>query len=169
MDPDELSGEGGQRAQNPGVDSMWGGGPRWIILSDVTLPKLLYVYILSTYGSSGPGRGKSWTNVTFFFKSQRLLRTEKSKYSYTFKSYYLILASRVLKIWVSGFRSNLGCAQYAQSWVFFKTFKIELFLLLYYSGSKIATAMVFIWGDRGYPAVRFEYKTASWQYLVEQI
>ena len=27
------------------------------------------------YGSSGPGREKSWTNVTFFFKSQRLLIT----------------------------------------------------------------------------------------------
>ena len=29
--------------------------------------------------------------------------------------------------------------------------------------------MVFIWGDRGYPAVRFEYKTASEQYLVHEI
>ena len=28
--------------------------------------------------------------------------------------------------------------------------------------------MVFIWGDRGYPAIRFEYKTASGQYLVAE-
>ena len=31
--------------------------------------------------------------------------------------------------------------------------------MLYYSAGKNATAMVFIGGDRGYPAVRFEYKT----------
>ena len=36
--------------------------------------------------------------MSLFFKSQRLLRTEKSKNSYTFKSYYLILALGVLKI-----------------------------------------------------------------------
>ena len=29
--------------------------------------------------------------------------------------------------------------------------------------------MVFIWGDRGYSAVRFEYKTASERYLVAEI
>ena len=29
--------------------------------------------------------------------------------------------------------------------------------------------MVFIWGDRGYPAVRFEYKSASERYLVTEI
>ena len=29
--------------------------------------------------------------------------------------------------------------------------------------------MVFIGGDRGYPAVRFEYKTASEQYLVAEL
>ena len=42
--------------------------------------------------------GKKLDKCHIFFKSQRLLRTEKSKNSYTFKSYYLILASRVLKI-----------------------------------------------------------------------
>ena len=125
--------------------------------------------IFYVYGSSGPGRGKSWTNVTFFFKSQRLLWTDKSKNSYTFKSFYLILFSAVLKIWVSGFRRNLGCARYAQSWVFFQNFQNTAFLLLYYSASKKATAMVFIWGDRGYPAVRFEYKTASERYLVAEL
>ena len=66
--------------------------------------------------------GKKLDKCHFFFKSQRLLRTEKSKNSYTFKSYYLILASRVLNIWVSGFRRNLGCARYAQSWVLFQNF-----------------------------------------------
>ena len=40
------------------------------------------------------------------------------------------------------------------------------FWLLYYSGCKKATSMVFIWGDKGYPAIRFEYKTASEQYLI---
>ena len=113
--------------------------------------------------------GKKLDKCHFFFKSQRLLRTEKSKNSYTFKSYYLILASGVLKIWVSGFRRNLGCARYAQSWVFFQNFQNTAFLLLYYSASKKATAMVFIWGDRGYPAVRFEYKTASERYLVAEL
>ena len=29
--------------------------------------------------------------------------------------------------------------------------------------------MVFIGGDRGYPAVRFEYKTASERYLVDEL
>ena len=29
--------------------------------------------------------------------------------------------------------------------------------------------MVFIWGDRRYPAIRFEYKTASEQYLVAEL
>ena len=42
-------------------------------------------------------------------------------------------------------------------------------LLLYYSASKKAIAMVFIWGDRGYPAVRFKYKTASDWYLVAEL
>ena len=34
---------------------------------------------------------------------------------------------------------------------------------------KKAIAMVFIWGDRGYPAARFEYKTASERYLVAEL
>ena len=37
----------------------------------------------------------------------------------------------------------------AQSWVFFQNYQNTAFLLLYYSASKKATAMVFIWGDRG--------------------
>ena len=113
--------------------------------------------------------GEKVGQMSFFFKSQRLLRTEKSKNSYTFKSYYLILASGVLKIWVSGFGRNLGCVRYAQSWVFFQNFQNPAFLLLYYSASKKARTMVFIWGDRGYPAVCFEYKTASGQYSVAEI
>ena len=71
--------------------------------------------------------GKKLDKCHFFFKSQRLLRTEKSKNSYTFKSYYLILASGVLKIWVLGFRHNLGGARYAQSWVFFHNFQNTAF------------------------------------------
>ena len=32
-----------------------------------------------------------------------------------------------------------------------------------------ATAMIFIWGHRGYPPVRFEYKTAFGGFIVDQI
>ena len=42
--------------------------------------------------------GEKVGQMSFFFLSQRLLRTEKSKNSKTFKSYYLILALAVLKI-----------------------------------------------------------------------
>ena len=59
-----------------------------------------------------------------------------------------------------------GCALNAQIRVFFKLSKIQCFLLLYYSACKKAIAMVFIWGDKAYPATRFEYKTASERYLV---
>ena len=41
--------------------------------------------------------------------------------------------------------------------------------MLYYSACEKATAMVFIWDDRGYPAVRFEYKMASERFLVAEI
>ena len=63
----------------------------------------------------------------------------------------------------------LGCVPYAQSWVFFQILQNTVFLLLYYSACKKATAMVFIWGDRGYPVVRFEYRTASERYLVVEL
>ena len=52
--------------------------------------------------------------------------------------------------------------------VFSKYLK-DSFLLLYYSAYKRATEVVFIWGDRGYPVVRFEYKTASERYLVAKL
>ena len=58
-------------------------------------------------------------------------------------------------------RPNLG--------VFFPNLLNSTFLSLYYSAHEKATAVVFIWGDRGYPAVRFEYKTASERYLVAEI
>ena len=57
-----------------------------------TLNDAIYIWVIRTR------TGKKLDKCHFFFKSQRLLRTEKSKNSYTFKSYYLILASRVLKI-----------------------------------------------------------------------
>ena len=41
--------------------------------------------------------------------------------------------------------------------------------MFYYSACKKATAKVFIWGDKGYPAVRFEYKTSSERYLVAEL
>ena len=73
------------------------------------------------------------------------------------------------KIQVSGFWQNLGCALYTQSWVFFQNFKNTAFLLLYYLACKKATAIFFIWGDRRYPAVCFEYKTTSELYLVTEL
>ena len=51
-----------------------------------------YIWVIRTR------TGKKLDKCHFFFKSQRLLRTEKSKNSYTFKSCYLILAHAVLKI-----------------------------------------------------------------------
>ena len=42
--------------------------------------------------------GEKVGQMSLFFKSQRLLQTEKSKNSHTFKSYYLILAVAVSKI-----------------------------------------------------------------------
>ena len=74
------------------------------------------------------------------------------------------------KIQVSAFRCHLGCTPYAPNWVFFSSNLWNwTFLLLYYSARKKATSTVFIWGDKGYPAVRFEFKTASEQYLVAEI
>ena len=51
----------------------------------------------------------------------------------------------------------------------FQIFQNTAFLLLYYSACKKGTTMVLIWGDRGYPAIRFEYKTTSEQYLVTEL
>ena len=59
--------------------------------------------------------------------------------------------------WVCTARPNLGVFFYFQN---------TAFLLLYYSACKKATSMAFILVDRGYPAVRFEYKTTSETYLV---
>ena len=78
--------------------------------------------------------GKKLDKCHSFFKSQRLLRIEKSKNSYTFKSYYLILALGVLRIWVSGLRRNLGWARYAQSWVFFQHFQNTAFFVAFLLG-----------------------------------
>ena len=85
------------------------------------------------------------------------------------KSLFLFIQCLPQKIQVSAFGRNLGCAPYAQNWVFFQNFQNTAFLLLYYSAREKATTMVFIGGDRGYPAARFEYKTASERYLVAEI
>ena len=64
----------------------------------------------------------------------------------------------------------LGCAPYAQSWVFFQNVQNSAFLLLHYSAIKKAAAMVFIEViHRGYPFVCFEYKTPSERYLVVEL
>ena len=86
-----------------------------------------------------------------------------------FYIFLLIFVWKLQKIWVSGFRCNPGCAPYTQSWVFFQNFENAAFWLLYYSSCKKATAIGFIRDDRGYPADRFEYKTASERYLVAEI
>ena len=90
--------------------------------------------------------GKKLDKCHSLIKSSRLLRREKRKNSYTFRSYYLNLAVGVSKIRVSGFRRNIGCSRFVQSWVFFQNFQNTALLLLYYSASKKATEMVFIWG-----------------------
>ena len=44
--------------------------------------------------------------------------------------FYIFLLTFVWKrqkIWVLGFRRNLGCAPYSRSWVFFKIVKMQLF------------------------------------------
>ena len=46
---------------------------------------------------------------------------------------------------------------------------VSLLMIFWNLACKKATAMVFIRGDRGYPAVRFEYKTASERYLVAEL
>ena len=48
-------------------------------------------------------------------------------------------------------------------------FQNTAFLLLHYSACKKANKVVFTWGDRGYPADRFEYKMASERYLVTEL
>ena len=52
---------------------------------------------------------------------------------------------------------------------FFQIADIQRSCCFNYSACKKATAMVFISGDRGYHAIRFEYKTASEQYLVAEL
>ena len=47
--------------------------------------------------------------------------------------------------------------------------KIQLHCCFYISAHTKATSIIFIWGQRGYPPVCFEYKTASEQYLVAEI
>ena len=64
---------------------------------------------------------------------------------------------------------DLGVKHTPEFGCFFNIFKIQLSLLLYYSALKLATTMVLKLGDRGYPAIRFEYKTASEQYLVAEL
>jgi len=53
------------------------------------------------------------------------------------------------------FRYNLGCAPYTRNWAFFQKFQNTSYLSLYYSDCKKSAAMDFIWGDKGYPAIRF--------------
>ena len=89
--------------------------------------------------------------VFFFTSSNRSLAVSCRKFEF-----------QVLGvIWGAHHTPEIGC--------FFKIFKIHVFLLFYYSAYKKAAEMVFIWGDRGYPAVRFEYKTASEWYLVAEL
>ena len=110
---------------------------------------------------TGTRTGKSWQNVTFFFKVRSWYEQIKAKILSS-----SILAGKIVTNKISGFRRNLGCAPYAQSWVFFQNAQNTAFLMLYYSVCKRVTPMVFIWDDRGYLVVRFEYKTALERHLV---
>ena len=42
-------------------------------------------------------------------------------------------------------------------------------MILYISACKKVTVTVFEWGDRGYPSVHFEYRTASGGFMVGEI
>ena len=84
-------------------------------------------------------------------------------------THHLIKQSRSFFEQKMGCRTLNGCVPHAQIWVFFQNFQNTIFLLLYYSACKKATSMDFLWDDRGYPAVRFEYKTASERFLVIEI
>jgi len=62
----------------------------------------------------------------FFFLKDPFKIIQKLVFFLLFCIFLLIFVWKLQKIWVSGFRSNLGCAQYAQNWVFLKNFKIQL-------------------------------------------
>ena len=79
------------------------------------------------------------------------------------------ISQQFIILWKIGHRVYLGCVPYTRNWVFFANLWNSKFCLVYYSARKKATAMVFIWGDRGDHAVRFEYETASERYLVAEI
>ena len=63
--------------------------------------------------------GKKVDEMSLFFLSEKLVRTDKSKNGHNLESFYLILAGKIVPNKISGFRCNLGCAPYTQSWVFF--------------------------------------------------
>ena len=66
--------------------------------------------------------------------------------------------------------SCFGCVPNTQSCVFFQTFQnTAFFVALFLSLWKSYSNGLYMWGDRGYPAVRSEYKTDSEQYLVAEI
>ena len=55
----------------------------------------------------------------------------------------------------------LGRIPNTWSWMFYQNCQNIEFLLDYFSAHEKAIASVLIWGDRVYPSVCFEYKTAS--------
>ena len=88
----------------------------------------------------------------------------KSSKKFFFISFYmflLIFVWKLQKILVTGFRYNLGCAPRPKLDIFSKFLKVHIFCHFITQIVRKTSTMVFIWGDRGYPAVRFEYKTAS--------
>ena len=78
-----------------------------------------------------PRTGKTLTKCHFFFKSEKLVQTDRSKNRHTFKSYYLILGGKFEPKKILTKKFNLGCAPYARSWVFFSKFsKYSFFVAL---------------------------------------
>ena len=93
---------------------------------------------------TGTRMGKKFMKCHFFFKVRSwYARTAQSKNWHNLEFFYLILAGKIVPNKISCIRRNLGCAPYPQSWVLFQKFKNTVFLLLYYSACKTATAMVF--------------------------
>ena len=71
---------------------------------------------------------KKVAEMSLFFKSEKLVQTDKSKNLHNLESFYLILARKIVPNKISGFRRNLGC--------FFQNVHNTAFLLVYYSACK---------------------------------
>ena len=109
------------------------------------------------------------TNVKFF-EFLKSPYTKSKSFSTKTKLFLKVGTCKTLEMICKTLKIILGVRTiHPKFGVFFKIFKIKLCLLLYYPVVKNSTAIVFIWGDREYPATHFEYKTATERYLVAEL